>query len=97
MWGEIGEGLYVVLTTDAAPMTRGTAAGKLLAEDLCGMDSEELRIMKSTLTLTSEPSLLQGRHALAARDSGEVRHTASTIASNVSSGTGSRSSSSASM
>lgn len=47
VWGEIGKDLYAVLTTDAAPMTRGTAAGKLLAEDLCGIDSEELRIMKS--------------------------------------------------
>lgn len=47
VWGEIGKNLYAVLTTDAAPMTRGTAAGKLLAEDLCGIDSEELRIIKA--------------------------------------------------
>ena len=47
VFGEIGDGLYAVLTTDAAPMTRGTAAGKLLAEHICGIDSEELRILLS--------------------------------------------------
>ena len=45
--GIFGEGLYAVLTTDAAPMTRGTATGKLLAEQLSGIDSEELRILQS--------------------------------------------------
>ncbi len=47
IFGEIGDGVYAVLTTDAAPMTRGTAVGKLLAEQLCGIDSEELQILKS--------------------------------------------------
>ncbi|MDP6343318.1 MAG: FAD-binding oxidoreductase, partial [Alphaproteobacteria bacterium] len=47
IFGEIGDGLYAVLTTDAGPMTRGTAAGKLLAEQICGIDSEELRILQS--------------------------------------------------
>ncbi len=47
IFGEIGEGLYAVLSTDAAPMTRGAAAGKLLAEQIAGIDSEELRIMQS--------------------------------------------------
>ena len=32
--------------TDTAPMTRGTALGKLLAEDLSGVDSEELQSLK---------------------------------------------------
>ena len=45
--GEIGEGLYAVLTTDAAPMTRGTATSKLLAEQISGIDSEELSILQS--------------------------------------------------
>jgi glycine/D-amino acid oxidase-like deaminating enzyme len=43
VFGEIAPGLHIVLTTDAAPMTRGTACGKLMAEKLCGIDSEELR------------------------------------------------------
>ncbi len=47
VFGEIGDGLYAVLTTDAAPMTRGTATGKLLAEQICGIDSEELRFLQS--------------------------------------------------
>ena len=47
IFGEIGDGLYAVLTTDAAPMTRGTATGKLLAEQISGIDSEELRILQS--------------------------------------------------
>ena len=32
---------------DAAPMTKGAIGGKLLAEHICGMDSELLRIMLS--------------------------------------------------
>jgi len=47
IFGEIGQGLYAVLSTDAAPMTRGAAAGKLLAEQIAGIDSEELRIMQA--------------------------------------------------
>lgn len=46
VWGEIADNLYILMTTDTAPMTRGTALGKLLAEDLSGVDSEELRIVK---------------------------------------------------
>jgi len=47
VWGEVSDGLYVLVTTDTAPMTRGTALGKLLAEDLAGVDSEELRALKA--------------------------------------------------
>jgi glycine/D-amino acid oxidase-like deaminating enzyme len=47
VWGEIADGLYAVLTTDTAPMTRGTAAARLLAEHICGIDSEELRILQA--------------------------------------------------
>ncbi len=47
VFGEIEDGLYVVLTTDAAPMTRGTIAGKLLAEQICGIDSEMLDVLLS--------------------------------------------------
>ena len=47
IFGEIADGLYAVLTTDAAPMTRGTASGKLLAEQICGIDSEELSLLQS--------------------------------------------------
>lgn len=47
IWGEVVDRLYAVLTTDTAPMTRGTAAAKLLIEDLCGVDSEELQLLKT--------------------------------------------------
>ena len=47
VWGELSDGLYVLVTTDTAPMTRGTALGKLLAEDLADVDSEELRALKA--------------------------------------------------
>ena len=47
VWGEVSDGLYVLVTTDTAPMTRGTALGKLLAEDLADVDSEELRAIKA--------------------------------------------------
>ncbi len=47
VFGEIAPGLHIVLTTDAAPMTRGTACGKLMAEKLCGIDSEELRFAEA--------------------------------------------------
>ena len=47
VWGEVSDGLYVLVTTDTAPMTRGTALGKLLAEDLAGVDSEELRALRA--------------------------------------------------
>ncbi len=47
VWGEVSDGLYVLVTTDTAPMTRGTALGKLLAEDLSGVDSEELHALKA--------------------------------------------------
>jgi glycine/D-amino acid oxidase-like deaminating enzyme len=46
VWGEIADNLYILMTTDTAPMTRGTALGKLLAEDLSGVDSDELRALK---------------------------------------------------
>ena len=48
VFGELADGLFIVLTTDAAPMTRGTACGKLLAEKLCGLESEELGIAESS-------------------------------------------------
>ena len=47
VWGEVSNGLYVLVTTDTAPMTRGTALGKLLAEDLAGEESEELHALKA--------------------------------------------------
>ena len=46
VWGEIADNLHILMTTDTAPMTRGTALGKLLAEDLSGVDSDGLRALK---------------------------------------------------
>ena len=47
VWGAVADDLYILMTTDTAPMTRGAALGKLLAEDLSGVDSEELRPLKA--------------------------------------------------
>lgn len=47
VFGAIGAGLWAVMTTDAAPMTKGAISGKLLAEHICGVDSELLEIMLS--------------------------------------------------
>lgn len=45
--GEMAPGLYAVMTTDAAPLTRGAAAAKLLAEQICGIDSPELQDLQA--------------------------------------------------
>ncbi len=45
--GEMATGLHAVMTTDAAPLTRGAAAAKLLAEQICGVDSEMLRDLQA--------------------------------------------------
>jgi glycine/D-amino acid oxidase-like deaminating enzyme len=47
VFGELGAGLYAALSADVSPMTRGAAAGKLLAEMACGIDSEELAVLQS--------------------------------------------------
>ena len=47
VFGAIGAGLWAVMTTDAAPMTKGAIGGKLLAEHICGLDSELLAVMLS--------------------------------------------------
>ena len=47
VFGEISPGVHAVTTTDAAPMTKGTIAGKLLAEQLSGIDSELLQLLLS--------------------------------------------------
>ncbi len=45
VFGEMAPGLHAVMTTDAAPLTRGAIAGKLLADQLCGIDSPLLQDM----------------------------------------------------
>ena len=47
VFGAVREGLWAVMTSDAAPMTKGAIGGKLLAEHICGEDSELLRLMLS--------------------------------------------------
>ena len=42
VFGEMAPGLYAVLTHDVAPMTRGAACGRLLAEHMEGLDSDAL-------------------------------------------------------
>ncbi len=60
IWGEIGANVHAVISSDAAPMTRGTMAGKLLAEDICDEQSELLAIMNALPRagrLSSDPIL----------------------------------------
>ncbi|MCY4451535.1 MAG: FAD-binding oxidoreductase [Immundisolibacterales bacterium] len=47
VFGEVRDGIWAVMSSDAAPMTKGAIAGKLLAEHICGVDSELLRLMLS--------------------------------------------------
>ena len=44
VFGEFAPGLYAVLTNDVSPMTRGAAAGRLLADLMEDRDSELLRL-----------------------------------------------------
>jgi glycine/D-amino acid oxidase-like deaminating enzyme len=60
VFGEMAPGLHAVMTTDAAPLTRGATAGKLLAEQVCGVDSELLQDMLAlpkTALLPPDPFL----------------------------------------
>ncbi len=47
IWGHLGANVHAVISSDAAPMTRGTMAGKLVAENICGEDSDLLALMRS--------------------------------------------------
>ena len=55
IWGEIGERLFGVISSDASPVTRGTMAGKLLADHICGVESELLEVMRSLPRAASLP------------------------------------------
>jgi glycine/D-amino acid oxidase-like deaminating enzyme len=44
IFGKLGENIYGVVTSDISPVTRGTMAGKLLADYVVGADSELLRL-----------------------------------------------------
>jgi glycine/D-amino acid oxidase-like deaminating enzyme len=47
IWGEIGDRIFGVISSDASPFTRGAMAGKLLADQACDLDSELLQVMRS--------------------------------------------------
>lgn len=47
VFGSFGPNLYAVLTNDVSPMTRGEAAGNMLAEYMEGIDSELLSLQLS--------------------------------------------------
>ena len=47
VFGAVRDGLWAVMSCDAAPMTKGAIGGKLLAEHICGEESELLRVMLS--------------------------------------------------
>ena len=58
--GEMALGLHAVMTTDAAPLTRGAAAAKLLAEQICGHDSallQDLNRLPKAALLPPDPFL----------------------------------------
>ena len=44
VFSEVEPGMFAVLTNDVSPMTRGTVAGRLLADYMEGVDSELLQI-----------------------------------------------------
>jgi len=47
VFGAVRRGLWAVMSCDAAPMTKGAIGGKLLAEHICGEESELLDVMLS--------------------------------------------------
>lgn len=47
IFGPVREGLWALMSCDAAPMTKGAIGGKLLAEHICREDSELLQVMLS--------------------------------------------------
>jgi len=47
IFGEVEPGLFAVLTNDVSPMTRGAAAGRLLADFIVGEDSDLLKTQLS--------------------------------------------------
>ena len=58
--GEMAPGLHAVMTTDAAPLTRGAAAAKLLAEQICGVESallQDLNRLPRAALLPPDPFL----------------------------------------
>ena len=60
VFGEMAPGLHAVMTTDAAPLTRGATAGKLLAEQICGVDSallQDMRALPKAALLPPDPFL----------------------------------------
>jgi glycine/D-amino acid oxidase-like deaminating enzyme len=46
-FGAVGDGLWALAAADTGPMTKGAIGGKLLAELICGVDSELLQVMLS--------------------------------------------------
>ena len=47
IFGRVREGLWALMSCDVAPMTKGAIGGKLLAEHICGEDSELLQVVLS--------------------------------------------------
>lgn len=47
VFGRVTDRVYAVISSDASPVTRGTASGMLLAEHVCGIRSELLEVMLS--------------------------------------------------
>ena len=47
LFGEAEDRVYLAISSDASPVSRGTMAGVLLAEQICGIDSRLLEVMHS--------------------------------------------------
>ena len=47
VFGQVRNGLWALMSCDVAPMTKGAIGGKLLAEHICGEDSELLQVVLS--------------------------------------------------
>ena len=62
VFGELQPGLFAVLTNDVSPMTRGAAAGRLLADLMEGHDSELLETQLSIPGASRLPAAPVSRH-----------------------------------
>ncbi|WP_199202200.1 NAD(P)/FAD-dependent oxidoreductase [Mesorhizobium sp. 113-3-3] len=60
-FGQVGANVYVNVSSDAAPVTRGTAIGKLLAEKICDIRSPLLELAETApkAALLPPPAILR--------------------------------------
>ncbi len=47
LFGQVEDGVYMAISSDASPVSRGSISGVLLAESICGLRSDLLDVMQS--------------------------------------------------